>query len=118
MQMITIRTSVLEYRIYRDDYDAFVTALRHEGFATEIDQPMERRSAGDTAVELGIWIWEHPEQAASLIAVAEAIRRAAASTIARARKARRTQQLRRLPIYGPDGEVLTWVDLPAEGSES
>ena len=44
--------------------------------------------------------------------VAEAIRRAAAPTIARAKKARRRQQLRRLPIYGPDGEVL---DLAAEG---
>jgi hypothetical protein len=66
--MITIRTSVVEYGIYRDDYDAFVAALRDEGLAAEIDQPMERRSAGETAVELGIWIWEHPEQAASLLA--------------------------------------------------
>jgi len=38
--MITIRTSVLEYATYREDYDVFVTAARDEGFATEIDQPM------------------------------------------------------------------------------
>ncbi|MDT5009993.1 MAG: hypothetical protein QOH57_1610 [Mycobacterium sp.] len=112
--MIIIRTSVVEYGIYRDDYEAFLAALRDDGFAAQLDQPMERRSVGGAGVELGIWIVEHPEQAASLIAVAEAIRRAAASTIARAKKARRTQQLRRLPIYGPDDKVLMWVDLPAD----
>ena len=56
--MITIRTRVLEYATYREDYDVFATAARDEGFATEIGQPMERRSVGDTAVELGISIWD------------------------------------------------------------
>ena len=113
--MISIRTTVVEYGLHGDDYDAFAAALRAEGLEVQIDQPAEFRSGFEqSAVELGIFIWEHFDDAATVAAVVEAIRRAARATISRAKKGRRKQQLRRLPIYGSDGEVLAWVDLPAD----
>lgn len=33
-------------------------------------------------------------------------------------RARLGEDARRLPIYGPDSEVVTWVDLPAEDLDS
>ena len=109
---ITVRTSVVELGLYGDEYEAFAAAMRAEGYAVDIEEPPEYRSAGRVAVEAGIWIWEHPTEAAALTVVVDAIRRAAASTISRAKKGRRKQRLRRLPIYGSNDQIHAWVELP------
>jgi len=117
--VISIRTSVVESGLYGDDYDAFAEALRAEGYAVELDdEPAEYRSAEKVAVEVGIWIWENAGNAAEVAALALVIQQAAAATISRAKKARRSQPMRRLPIYGPDGSVIASVELPADDDEA
>ncbi len=108
--MIVIRTSIVELGLYRDEYEALVEALRGEGYAARIDEPTETRSIEQAALEIGIWTGEHV--AAPVIAALVA--RHAQATISKRKGARRTQQLRELPIYGPDGRVLDRVSLPAD----
>src|SRR4051794_2930848 len=51
-----LRTTVLEFGLYRNEYEAFVAALAAEGLEARLEQPEERRSVEQIAVEVGIWI--------------------------------------------------------------
>lgn len=109
-RVIVIRTSIVELGLYRDEYEALVEALRGEGYAARIDEPTETRSIEQAALEIGIWTGEHVAAAV----IAALVARHAQATISKRKGARRTQQLRELPIYGPDGRVLDRVSLPAD----
>jgi hypothetical protein len=111
--MILVRTSVVEYGLYRDDYDAFVAALEAEGFSARVAVPEEQRGASAAVREVGIWLISEVAPSVALALIVDAVVRAAGATFARAKRGRRTQGLRRLPIYGPNGEVLAWVELAA-----
>lgn len=111
--MIVVRSSVIELGMFREEYEAFVAALGAEGFAARVDDPEERRGLAQAAHDVGIWLGSDVAPGAAAGLAVEAVVRAARATIGRAKRARRTQPLRRLPIYGPDGKVLSWVELPA-----
>jgi hypothetical protein len=99
--VIVIRTSVVELGLYRDEYEEFVAELRAHGFEARIDEDREEfRSIDRAAVEVGIWSADHVFELAAAASVVDTIRRAAADTISKRKAGRRTQRLRKLPIYG------------------
>jgi hypothetical protein len=112
--MIVVRTSVIELGLYSDEYEAFIDALRAEGFEARIEEPEEYRSVGQIAGAVGIYLAGLGADAVRGAAI-DAIRRAAAMTISRAKRGRRSQPLRQLPVFAPNGQdVLLWVPLPDE----
>jgi hypothetical protein len=116
--VIVVRTTVLELGLYREDYEAFVAALSADGFPARIEESDEFRDLGQVAEGMGIYLAGLGTEAVRG-EVVEAIRRAARVTIGRAKRGRRTQRVRRLPIWAPNGsDVLSWVELPAEPGES
>ncbi len=118
MADIVIRTTVVERGLYGDDYEAFVEALRREGFDPHIEEPAEYRSVDQVAVEIGIWVADHLFEIAAAISIIDVIRRAARETISMRKAGRRTQQARRLPIYGRGGRLHGYVDLPADEQDA
>ncbi len=116
--VIVVRPSPLEYGLHHDAYDAFVEGLRAKGLDARLEEPVERRSVGQEALEVGVWLAEHGASAAVDLAVLEVIRRVARATIGRARQGRKQQAMRRLPIYDGDGEVHGWIELPADDETS
>lgn len=115
---VVIRTSQIELGMFRDDYEAFVQALAADGLRGRIDEPREERSLGQVAVAVGIYLAGLGTDAARGAAV-DAIQRAARATIGRAKRERRTQRLRRLPIWKDvhSDEVLAWVELPDDSAD-
>jgi hypothetical protein len=114
---IVIRTSRVELGLYRDEYEGFVDALRAEGITARISEPEETRSLEQAAVELGIWVTDHVVEISAGGVFLDVIRRAARDTISKRKAARKTQRLKRLPIYGSGDRIHGWVDLPAEDDE-
>ncbi len=117
MTDIVIRSSVIELGLFGDDYDAFVAALRVEGLDAHIADVPEYRSVDKDAVEFGIWIAEHVLEIAAGVSALEAIGRAANKTISKRKRARKSQRLRRLPIYGSGGRIHGYIELPADDDE-
>jgi hypothetical protein len=114
--VIVVRTSVVENGLFGDEYEAFVAALRAQGLDARVDEPDEYRSVGP-AVDVGIWIGDNILQLAAAAAIVDTIRRAAKDTISKRKAGRKTQRLRRLPVYGSRGQIHGWVDLPADDEQ-
>jgi hypothetical protein len=85
--------------LYREEWEAVRDDLKAAGLDVVIEQPIEERGAGHLILETVITVGATK----SLDVLVE---------IVRTRLRRRDRDRPPIVVYGPDGEVLTRVDLP------
>jgi hypothetical protein len=112
--MIRVVPFPLDYGVDPEPWDGIVAALNAEGIFAHLDQPIERRDAGAAAEAVGIFLAGYVGEE-----VLDAIRRVVWDKLRGKRRLGTMKgQPRRIPIYGPNGDVLSWIEVPSEPNEN
>jgi hypothetical protein len=107
---VVLRPVPLEFGRHREDYDVLVRALSAEGFRVELQAPIEERWDGiqHASADLLVYILE-----GAATGVAGAITTVIIKTLGnKVRRPKNRQEPRRAAMFGPDGEVITTVEIP------
>jgi hypothetical protein len=107
--MIRVIPPPLEYGVNRELWEAVVDGLNAEGLSARLEAPEEQRGAPEVALAVGIFLAEYVgEEALNTI-------RQVLWTKLRGKRRLGTMKgkPRRVPVYLPNGDVLTWVEVPS-----
>lgn len=108
MATIVIEPSPLLRGTAEDELTALVRDLEARGHPVTLTSAPERRDLGQAAADLAVHVLEAVE--------AHVLDAIVAAVTARLVTRRRGRRPKRAVIYGPDGEVLREVDIPADGA--
>jgi hypothetical protein len=111
--MIRVFPPPLEAGVTPELWEAVVEGLNAEGLSARLEEPHEER-AGQAVAIVGIFLSEFVATK-TLDVIAQVL-----WTKLRGKRRLGTMQgkPRRVPIVGPDGNVLRWVEVPSEEPEA